>query len=389
MLKLAADQASRQGSATVEPEHLLFALVSTPGHAQQALQQIGIQTTAMQAQLPSSMAPQPVDTPRESGALDRVKHYAWKESQHLGHRQIDAVHLLLGLLYEDSGRAIELLREHNLSIYDLRAQIMAKPSKLVVPLRKPLRAVVRPSPLFLGFLAFAVGSAAWLFFGPPEKLVQPLTVVFILCGYVVSLCIHEFGHALAAYLGGDASVVDKGYLTLDPRHYTHPVLSLLLPLVFLLLGGFGLPGGAVYINRRALRNPRWESLVSAAGPLGTLVCFALLSWPFYFDWYNWVSDQNYYFWPALGLLAFLQVTGLVFNLLPIPSLDGFGILAPWIRPDPRVYQFGQILVFLMFYILLHDSPLSAAFWDNMYGIADILHLPGDVVGSGWDQFYGR
>lgn len=360
-----------------------------PSGAQQALGALQIETAGIQTALQGS-APlaQAAPAPRESGALDRIKHSAWRESQHLGHRQIDAVHLLLGLLYEDSGRAVELLRERNLSIYDLRAHIMSTSNTFAAALRKPLRTVVRPSPLFLVFVGLTLASAAWLFFGPPAMLVQLLTIVFVLCGYVVSLCLHEFGHALAAYLGGDDSVVDKGYLTLDPRHYAHPFLSLVLPLLFLLIGGFGLPGGAVYINRRALREPRWESLVSLAGPLGTIVCLGLLSWPFYLDWYEWVNDQNLYFWPALGLLAFLQVTGLVFNLLPIPSLDGFGIIAPWIRPDQRVYQFGQILIFLMFYILWRESPLADAFWSNMYGIANVLHIPGDVVDYGWSQFYG-
>ena len=63
------------------------------------------------------------------------------------------------------------------------------------------------------------------------------------------VALHEFGHALVAFWGGDRSVVDKGYLTLNPLKYTHPFLSLVLPMLILVLGGIGLPGGAVYINR--------------------------------------------------------------------------------------------------------------------------------------------
>ena len=72
--------------------------------------------------------------------------------------------------------------------------------------------------------------------------------------WVFSVCLHEFGHALVAYYGGDYTVRDKGYLTLNPLHYTHPLYSLLLPVLFMMLGGIGLPGGAVYIERDLLRS---------------------------------------------------------------------------------------------------------------------------------------
>ena len=66
--------------------------------------------------------------------------------------------------------------------------------------------------------------------------------------WVFSVCIHEWGHAFVAYHGGDYTVKDKGYLTLNPIHYTHPVTSILLPALFMMMGGIGLPGGAVYID---------------------------------------------------------------------------------------------------------------------------------------------
>ncbi len=92
-----------------------------------------------------------------------------------------------------------------------------------------------------------------------------LVAVFVCLGWVLSLCLHEFGHAITAYWGGDTSVKDKGYLTLNPFKYTDPGLSLFMPLLFLLLGGFALPGGAVYIDNSKLRNRWWNSAVSAAG----------------------------------------------------------------------------------------------------------------------------
>src|SRR6185295_12193584 len=83
--------------------------------------------------------------------------------------------------------------------------------------------------------------------------------------WVFSVCLHEFGHAFVALKGGDHTVRDKGYLTLNPLKYTHPIYSVLMPLVFLAIGGMGLPGGAVYIERQLLRSREWETLVSLGG----------------------------------------------------------------------------------------------------------------------------
>ena len=98
-----------------------------------------------------------------------------------------------------------------------------------------------------------------------------MTFIIVIIGWIFSLCLHEFSHALVAYYGGDTSVREKGYLTFNPLKYTHPVYSILLPMVFLLLGGIGLPGGAVYIERWRLRSKGWESAVSLAGPAANLL----------------------------------------------------------------------------------------------------------------------
>ena len=78
--------------------------------------------------------------------------------------------------------------------------------------------------------------------------------------WVFSVCLHEFGHAWVADKGGDHTVREKGYLTMNPLQYTDPLFSLVLPVVFLLMGGIGLPGGAVYINHQLLRSRGWDTL---------------------------------------------------------------------------------------------------------------------------------
>src|SRR3982074_2160349 len=117
--------------------------------------------------------------------------------------------------------------------------------------------MVRPSPVFLGILALAILGVVLASLGDPSEVfgstVTAGTVFLVLGGWGVSLCLHEFGHAFVAFKGGDREVYFKGYLTLDPRRYTDPVLSLVLPLALLAIGGIPLPGGAVWINHNALK----------------------------------------------------------------------------------------------------------------------------------------
>src|SRR5512143_200528 len=103
-----------------------------------------------------------------------------------------------------------------------------------------------------------------------------MTFLVVIIGWIFSLCLHEFSHALVAYYGGDYTVRDKGYLTFNPLKYTHPVYSIVLPLLFVLAGGIGLPGGAVYIERWRLRSRAWETAVSLAGPFANALLALIL-----------------------------------------------------------------------------------------------------------------
>src|SRR5512146_3018031 len=103
-----------------------------------------------------------------------------------------------------------------------------------------------------------------------------MTFLIVILGWIFSLCLHEFSHALVAYYGGDTTVRDKGYLTFNPLKYTHPVYSIVLPLLLLLMGGIGLPGGAVYIENWRLRSRGWISAVSLAGPTANLLVAVVL-----------------------------------------------------------------------------------------------------------------
>ena len=158
-----------------------------------------------------------------------------------------------------------------------------------------------------------------------------MTFLVVLIGWIFSLCLHEFSHALVAYMGGDYTVRDKGYLTFNPLKYTHPVYSLLLPLLFLVMGGIGLPGGAVYIETWRLRSKNWRTAVSLAGPLSNLLLALILALVLHF-----APVTSSGFWTGLAFLALLQVTAVVLNLIPVPPFDGYNAIEPHLNEATRM-----------------------------------------------------
>src|SRR5262245_65544745 len=102
--------------------------------------------------------------------------------------------------------------------------------------------------------------------------------------------------------------------------------SLIMPLVFLFAGGVGLPGGAVYIREDLLRSNGWRTAMSLAGLAANALLIILLCIPF---WLGLIGHDPSWLGPALAFLIQLEICAVVFNLLPVPPLDGFRALAPW------------------------------------------------------------
>jgi Zn-dependent protease len=227
---------------------------------------------------------------------------------------------------------------------------------------------VRVSPLFLALVgATVVGGVLATFDNTATRAGGVLLIV--LGGWATSLCLHEFGHALVAYRGGDRSVRSKGYLTLDPRRYTDPVLSIVLPLIFVLIGGIPLPGGAVWINHHALRSRRTESMVSLAGPLTNLVLGLLLSVAVAAIPMPPPGQLPSGLVAGLAYLAFLQVIAFVLNVLPIPGLDGYGAIEPWLSPSAQ--RFGERArpwAPLVLFVLIISLPTIRALFFALAGL---------------------
>lgn len=213
--------------------------------------------------------------------------------------------------------------------------------------------------------------------------------VFVCVGWIFSVCLHEFGHAIVAYYGGDTSVKDKGYLTLNPLKYADPLTSLAVPLFFLLIGGIALPGAAVYIDQRRLRNRWWKSAVSAAGPAASaLVALALAIGFRLLRSRN--GESSPWILPALACLILLQIFAALFNLLPIPPLDGYGILEPWlpnyIRTPAR--KFSKYGIFVIFGLIWFVEPLSRSLWELIFSLVAWLGVPPKTAQLGLQTFTG-
>ncbi|GGZ70589.1 site-2 protease family protein [Streptomyces echinoruber] len=241
----------------------------------------------------------------------------------------------------------------------------------------------RVSPVFLGILAVTAvtGWATWTGFAE-----QPGVAVFLFvtAAWIVSLCLHEYAHARTALHSGDLTVGAKGYLTLNPAKYTHAVLSIVLPVLFLVMGGIGLPGGAVFIERDRIRG-RWRhSLISAAGPLTNVLCAAVCTAPF---WLHALDGVPTDFRCALALLALLQVTAAVLNFLPVPGLDGYGVIEPWLpyrvkRQVEPYAPFGLLFVFALLWV----PSVNRVFFDAIDAILGGLGVSGFDTSYGWQLY---
>ncbi|MFD3655369.1 site-2 protease family protein [Streptomyces sp. NPDC058620] len=248
----------------------------------------------------------------------------------------------------------------------------------------------RISPIFLAIVAVMAvsGWAVWTDFAEQTGFA---VFLFVTAAWIVSLCLHEYAHARTALHSGDISIGAKGYLTLNPLKYTHALLSIVLPVLFVIMGGIGLPGGAVYIERGRITG-RWRhSLISAAGPLTNVLFAVVCTAPFWLDALDGVPTA---FRDALAFLALLQVTAAILNFAPVPGLDGYGVIEPWLsykirRQIEPFAPFGLIAVFGILWI----PEVNIAFFDTVdallrgLGVSEIESYCGQDSYRFWLEFW--
>lgn len=206
-----------------------------------------------------------------------------------------------------------------------------------------------------------------------ENVVSILIVVVVV---LFSMILHELAHGVTAYALGDSTAREQGRLTLNPFKHLDPILSLALPIMLAITGG-PIFGGAkpVPVDSRNLKYGVWGmALVAIAGPLTNFVIAFLAFMIGFFS----------------GGLADLGVVGLIFsevilvnlgfgifNLIPIPPLDGSRVLYA-VAPDgvrgvmDKMENMG--ILFVMILVILLPNVISTIMYGAMNGILDFFYF---------------
>ena len=190
-----------------------------------------------------------------------------------------------------------------------------------------------------------------------EDFVARVIVVAIML--LVGFPVHEFAHALAAYRLGDSTAKLFGRLTLNPVAHFDPLGGILLSVSFIGSGfGFGWAKPTPVNPANLAGGRRGEAMVAAAGPVSNLVLAAAAALPLRFIVGTpQLSEQIPGFVVlVLYLFVYINLVLMIFNLLPIPPLDGSKVLFAFLPPRlawqwrPVLEQYGFILLLLLFFL---------------------------------------
>ena len=201
-------------------------------------------------------------------------------------------------------------------------------------------------------------------------------IVIMVCVLFFAISVHEAAHAWAAYKMGDPTAYSMGRVTLNPIAHIDPIGTVIFPLIMILIGG--IPFGwakPVLVNPLNLKNPRTDNLwISAAGPVSNLTVAAIslilivflkvLNPNVVYYLAAVISNQGGVsrgFFPLGGLviilyfIAYINVLLAVFNLIPIPPLDGSGVLMGFLSEETaqkyeRIRPFGFLIILALVYL---------------------------------------
>ena len=202
-----------------------------------------------------------------------------------------------------------------------------------------------------------------------------LNVLIILLIVLGSVILHELSHGVVAYWLGDNTAKENGRLTLNPLKHIDPYMSILVPVVLYILN-MPVFGGAkpVPINSRNLKGREWGmTLVALAGPLTN---FLLAFLAFLIARFTGITLSNETLKFIFTEIIYINLGFMLFNLIPIPPLDGSRILYAF-SPDffrdflEKIEHYGFIIVYIL--ILLFGNVFSNLMIDGMNGILNFFY----------------
>jgi Zn-dependent protease len=188
-------------------------------------------------------------------------------------------------------------------------------------------------------------------------------------GIIIGLTVHEFSHAYIADKCGDPTSKDQGRVSLNPLKHIDPLGFLLL-----LIAGFGW-AKPVEFNQKNLRNPHSDIIkIAVAGPFSNALTAIALSWIFTLI----VRIYPHSFYSVLGEVfvngIYINWGLFIFNLIPIPPLDGSHLLLNYFRKFPSLYAaFYKYGSWLLFGLIL----VSVATKINLFPIWPVIRFLGD------------
>lgn len=226
-----------------------------------------------------------------------------------------------------------------------------------------------------------------------EMDISPAQILFLPVLWF-SITVHEFGHAYAAMRGGDDTAKLMGRVSLDPLHHIDLIGTIIVP-ILQVFGGIPLIGWAkpVPVNPAKLRSRKWDVIVSLAGVTMNLALAILAAIVLKILMMGGVLPDTAMELNALGpnatgrlvLVVFrgllmLNLVLIMFNLLPIPPLDGSHILLYFIKTRDsalfKAFQFLERYGIFVLLILLYSGGLNIILTPIGYVIFGLCYLFG-------------
>jgi Zn-dependent protease len=212
---------------------------------------------------------------------------------------------------------------------------------------------------------------------------NPITVVGVIVVAVVSITSHEAAHGFVADHFGDPTARERGRLTLNPFPHIDLFFTILLPLVLVLSRSGFIFGGAkpVPVNVSRLQHPRRDwALVGAAGPVMNLLLAIVLTALLSAAKRLGLADPASSLAEILSVGIFLNALLAVFNLIPIPPLDGSRVVQYFLSgKDLDVYrrleQFGLLIIVALLFLVPQAQTLLAVV---IFGLVEMLTVPFGV-----------